>query len=478
MAGGLLAVARDGDPHLRAAAVDAIGAPEARWWVAVDEALRERWWSAPLLSRAIAADLADGTVTLLGVVLAGCHHNGRIREAAIARLADHGHPAAIAVLALRAADWVAEVRTHARAVLEAHIPATTGPALAVLAELAFALRRRRQGEWLAQRVEALLRELPAQALSPLLSARDRRTRRAAYRAAIAATWIDRDRLTRAALRDDDLLIRTMCARAAIALAGHPREVRGFLASRTALVRAEALRTLTAAGEVDVAVAALPDRHPLVRAIAQDALRAAGLDPAVHYRRLIAEDQPPAGAIAGLGETGERNDSDAVARHLSHPQPRGRVAAVRALRRLAAPDLTDLLIPLLRDASPAVTRQVLATLRPTASTLDPAMLHAMLAPANAAHIRFTGYHLLTDGDAWLRLATNLRLVEDADERLRATSRADIVNWLDRHAATTYHRPTSRRAAELDNLIERARPILGPQQVRLLRFHAGLPHPAGN
>jgi hypothetical protein len=47
----LLTVARDGEPGMQAAAVDALGSAEARWWLAVDEALRERSWSAPRWSR-------------------------------------------------------------------------------------------------------------------------------------------------------------------------------------------------------------------------------------------------------------------------------------------------------------------------------------------------------------------------------------------------------------------------------------------
>lgn len=52
-----------------------------------------------------------------------------------------------------------------------------------LAEMAFALRGRGEGAWLAERIEGMLLDLSLGSLEPLLSARDRRTRRAAYRAA-------------------------------------------------------------------------------------------------------------------------------------------------------------------------------------------------------------------------------------------------------------------------------------------------------
>jgi hypothetical protein len=142
-----------------------------------------------------------------------------------------------------------------------------------LTEMAFALRGRGEGAWLTERVEGILRDLPLGRLEPLLAARDRRTRRAAYRAATTRGLLSLSRLNTAAIKDDDLPIRALCARGAVQAATDPSQLRGLLASRTALVRAEALRAMTAVGDLGAAEAALPDRHPLVRAIAQAALRA-------------------------------------------------------------------------------------------------------------------------------------------------------------------------------------------------------------
>lgn len=471
----LLTVARDGDRAARSTALDGLGTAPARWWLAVDTALRQRWWWAPRWSRGVAVDSLEGDHHTLTLVVAGCHHNGRIREAAVIRLADRQHPAALAVLALRACDWVAEVRQAARTVVAGWPALPDEPALTTLAELAFALTTRREGVWLAERVEEMLRDLPAPRLESLLSARDRRVRRAAYRAVIAAGRVGTDQLTRAAVRDHDLLIRTMCARAAVT-AADPAQLQSLLASRTALVRAEALHAMIVRGDLAVAEAALTDRHRLVRNTAQAALRRAGSDPAEHYRRLAAQVPPEPSVIAGLGETGRPDDADVVARWLSHPRARGRVEAIRALRRLGMIEAA-VLVPLLRDKSAAVTRQAVASLRRNIGAVDPTELRALLGESNPSHVRFASYRLLTGGDAWQRLATDLRLVDDPDPRLRGSSRADLSSWLDREAATVYRGPGRDRAAELDQLIERGRPILGEDKTRLLRFHAGLDTAAG-
>ncbi len=471
-ASALLVVARDGEAAGQEAVLNTLGGADARWWLAVDEALRHRWWSAPRWSQTIAADLADGEVNALPLVVAACHHNGRIREAAVVRLADQQHPAAVAVLALRACDWADQVRQSARTVLAGWSwPALPDEALTTLAELAFALRTRREGGWLAGRVDDLLQDLPAQELEPLLSARDRRVRRAAYRAAIVSGRLDLDQLVRAAVQDHDLPIRAMSARAAVQAAVDPTQLRTMLASRTALVRVEALREWVRSGDLAVAEAALSDRHPLVREIAQEAWRRAGSDPAEYYRRLALLSPAEPAVIAGLGETGGSDDVELVARWLAHPQTRGRVEAIRALRRLGTPRPAEL-VALLRDESPAVTRQAVATLRRDIGVVDPAVLTGLLSPANPPHVRFGGYRLLTGGDAWQRLVTNLRLIDDPDARLRVSSRADIAAWLDREAARTFRAPSPDRAVELDSLLEQGRPILGEGKIALLRFHAGL------
>jgi hypothetical protein len=92
--------------------------------------------------------------------------------------------------------------------------------------------------------------------------------------------------------------------------------------------------------------------------------------------------------------------------------------------------------------------VVATLRRNAEAVGPDVLRTLLGTTNPSHVRFAGYRLLTGGDAWQRLATDLELLDDTDERLRVTARADLATWLEHEAATTYHGPSRERAAELD------------------------------
>jgi hypothetical protein len=263
----VLAVARDGDLAMRAVTADALGMAEAGWLLALDEALRQRWWWASRWSQTLAAQLAEAEVDLLRLVAAGCHHSGQIREAAVVHLANRADPVAAAVLALRCCDWGPQVRDRARAAMDRRLSSPPhGPALASTAATAFAVRGRPAGLWLAERVERILQDLAPASLEPLLTVRDRATRRAAYRCAIAAARLRLDRLLSAAVRDGDLPIRTMCVLATIRAAVGTAPVRALLSSRTALVRATA----------------------------QAPARRAGADPAGFYRRLVQQAAPAPG----------------------------------------------------------------------------------------------------------------------------------------------------------------------------------------
>ena len=312
-------------------------------------------------------------------------------------------------------------------------------------------------------------------LARLRAAPDWRVRRAAYRVALAGHRLDLAELVRSAERDGDLVVRIGCAQAAIRTAdaaGDLDRVRPLLASGTAAVRAEAVVAFGRAGDTAAVVEALPDRNPLVREVAQAAVRHGGHDPARLYRDLVtAADPPDPGALAGLGETGTVADVELVGASLTHPQPRGRLEAVRALRRLDAVDI-DTMLTMLQDPSGAVTRQVVLSLRPRAGSVSAAALTPLLADDAPPHVRSAAYRVLREHDVWTRVLTDLELYDDEDIDLRSRARGDLAGWLNREAATTYSMPPAATADRLDAQLVRLAGTLGADRERLLRFHLGL------
>jgi hypothetical protein len=132
--------------------------------------------------------------------------------------------------------------------------------------------------------------------------------------------------------------------------------------------------------------------------------------------------------------------------------------------------------MLTDPSGAVTRQVTIALRPWASRLDLARLRELLSANNPHHIRTAAYRLLHERDTWTRLLIDLELVAGPSPWMRDLARSDIAAWLTREAATTYSTPQGGTADALTRHLYDAEDALGPDQVRLLRFHLGLKPPS--
>ncbi|AXB41679.1 hypothetical protein [Amycolatopsis albispora] len=401
----------------------------------------------------------------LELLLDACRASGYVREAAVAAMSEVDDPVVLPVLALRTADWVPQVRDRARRLCRQHFDDAPARVITLLAPIAYAVRARRNGDWLANAVDELLRDGPPEALTAALSAEDREIRRSAYEIGVAAGRIDADRLVHAALTDPDLPTRLRCAKAAIRT-GNAEVPHLLLASGTAGVRAEAVKALD---EPESAFSALSDRSAVVRAVAQQIVRRHGIDPAARYRELLAAHQPPGPAVlAGLGETGTESDGDLLRPWLTHPTARGRAETIRALRRLgcSAP-----LLPLLTDASSTVTRQVTLSLRQEA--LDEQVLWPVLWGPHPPHVRRAVLRLLRAHSTWTRITADLRMLRDADPDLCTQARADLDAWLAREAATSYTTPQGAQADALSTLLRENEVALGADRMRLLRFHLGLP-----
>ncbi|WP_447007963.1 hypothetical protein ACRAKI_16445 [Saccharothrix isguenensis] len=475
LASMLLAVSRCGDADLVARTARALVAASPRMWLVLDVSARRSPWRAPRWTVTVARRLAQGRSGPWDLLLAACHPDGFVREAAVAAISELDERVVLPTLALRAADWVPEVRDRARSACRWYLDHKPAESITTLAPVALALRARQEGGWLADAVHDLLRDGPPEAMSAAVAAEDWRTRRAAHVIGLNAGRLDADQLWRAATTDSDLPIRIMCAEAAIraAQAVGDREVpRRLLAGGAAAVRAEAVRALGVVGEVGPATEALTDRSALVRATAQAIVRRAGTDPATRYRALLAAQQPPdPSVIAGLGETGMRSDADLLKPWLDHPTSRGRAEVVRALRRHGCTS-PHLLLPLLTDPVSSVTRQVMLSLRGQADTLDEHSLRLLLDQSQPHHVRMAAYGLLRAHGTWARISADLRLVDDPLPAIRADARTDLTNWLAREAAATYSYPQASRADELAALLTGTEAILGPDRTRLLRFHLGL------
>lgn len=470
----LIAADRADDPSLAEFAIGLLSTADPTLWKSLDLTTRRTWWDVHDWAAQARDRISSGEPGTLALVVASFHPVGFVREVAVARLGEIDDPITLPVLAMRTADWVSQVRDRARAAVARRVSSSVDALLGV-GPVAVRLAERAQGNWLYSQLDDAIARLDDDDLRQLLAAADWRLRRAAYSIALQYGRLSSSDLLDATARDGDRIIKMQCADAAVraaVAAGRVDEVRPLAMSNTAIVRAVAITALARSGDTESAEAAIADKNPIVREVAQAALRRIGVNPAERYRALAAARTPAdPSSVAGLGETGDASDIEVILPSLSDLRPRGRVEAIRSLRRLGWMNV-PLLSTMLDDSSAAVTRQVVATLVPRANDVAPERLADLLDPRQSPHARAAAYRLLRVQGVWTRVRTDLELLDDEDEKVRGRARGDLFGWLDRDAATTYSMPTGAVADRLDTLLRMVAPSLGAERERLLRFHLGL------
>lgn len=307
----------------------------------------------------------ERSADLLRAVLDSLDARGRTREAAVEALAVRGGPLSAAALAVRAADWVPEVRARAAATLMTRT-APDEVAAAVRVLLALGARSRADGLLAAYR-KVLSEPAHRRAVRALAADDDPPARRFGVELALDLGEYVRGDLLRTALHDHDQVCRRLCAQRLLEL--DPEQAGRLLWARGAGVRELAVAALPADVPATRLLAPLADRTRMVRAQARWKLYQRGEPPADVYRRQLRKavkaDAAPrllGGLAAGLGECGDAADAALLARLLTDPRPVVRRAAARGVGRLAKPyELVPLLGPLANDSDQRVAREVFEAL---------------------------------------------------------------------------------------------------------------------
>ena len=453
-----------------------------RDWLTLDESMRAQWYggwgevpAAPrgVLGRAWRALRSTGKPpeAAVAVGIASMDRDGRVREAAVRQLALEADPLAGPFLALRTTDWVAEVAKVAVSVIEERLP--NEPALLIAsAPLVFALADRRRRSDLDQIVLEQAAVNPA--VRTALSKVDVRTRRRLISHEPVRTASTLDELVAIAISDPDIVVASAAGVAAVSRItedGASRERLDRLLAGPALVRRAVLGALpTGEHTRDLAERHLFDRSPSVRGVAQEAYARCGGDPSTVYRAALAKSEHVPIAVLELAHVGSAEDHEAVLAALQSPDPAARRAAVHAVRWIAGDRLSELLVPLLWDPSPGVTRAAEKRLRAMAKSLDSRTL-GDLAAAPGSHSRRAGYRLLRRRTAPERVEADLIGLADEDDANRRNALGDLRSWLHRGAASAPRADLSARR-RLSQRLDAVEDQLRPRDVERVRFHAAL------
>ena len=381
----------------------------------------------------------------LRLVLASFDGDGRIRQAAVERLARSGGRYAVSALALRTDDWTAAVREPAReALLAHHAPDEAAAAVRMLARLG---GRRRAGGVLEEYRVVLREPERRRTVRRLAAETDPHARRFGVELALELGEYVRGDLARTALHDRDQVCRRLCAQRLLEL--DPDQAGRLMWARSAAVRELAVAALPDDVPGIRLVAPLADRSRMVRAQARWKLYKRGEPPVEVYRRQLhrcgrtTQGQLVAGLATGLGECGDLSDLPLLTVLAEDPSwpPVARRAAVRAMGRLtagarprpeaaagAAPDsgqTARVLVRLTGDPAAAVAREAVDALAVTRSA-TPLVLRETLDRAEP-EVRRAALRALRTVEYFDRLELLLRAARDPLPDIAARARNGIREW---------------------------------------------------
>ncbi|GAA1916479.1 hypothetical protein GCM10009753_55920 [Streptantibioticus ferralitis] len=412
-----------GSAEDRKAALDELVRAAPRLWLHLDRFARSP-------DAAAGARPADDSGPL-HLVLASFDANGRIRQAAVERLARRSGRYAASALALRTGDWVPAVRERAITALLGHVaPDEAAAAVRLLSRLE---RRCRTAGVLAAYRRALSAPERRRTVRRLAAEPDPYARRFGVELALELGEYVRGDLARTALHDRDQVCRTLCAARLLEL--DPDQAGRLMWARSAAVRELAVAALPDDVPSARLVGPLADRSRMVRAQARWKLYKRGEPPVEVYRRQLRRcgraTQPRlvAGLAAGLGECGDSTDLTMLEVLAADPTwaPVVRRAAVRALGRLGhvAERLTAL-APLAADEAASVARETLDALG-AACCATPELLRTALErtepPVWKAAVRAA--RALAH---WDRLEFMLVAAVDPRPEVAECARAELRHWM--------------------------------------------------
>ena len=397
------------------------------------QADHERWWKiSPDAVRSLAAD-RPACAGLL-VLLSG-HQSGYVREAAVVGLDGLTLPCVVPALRDRLNDWVEPVRRAAIRAMRGFLSSENAAALVGSLDLLEGLRRcgRADHQAVLDQIDMVLREPSARPhVQAGLSSHSPAIRRGCYTALLNGPAPDE--WLAWGLESNDSWIRLHAAHTVCGLPPERVPV-GFL-DRIAIcglrpVRQIAVEMMAKNGDVERLRGFLLDQSPTLREFARFYLGKilGAFDAKSFYRdglASVSETQLPR-FLAGLGETGDRNDVPAVLSHVSHRRTLVRLAALRAVARLAPDHMTEPFLMALADRSGRVRQTASAALAGRRSEVPIERLIAWAGTANSDHRR-CAVLLLENYPSTAHLPHLLTFLSDADDDVRGLAESICLRGL--------------------------------------------------
>ncbi|MFH8890018.1 hypothetical protein [Streptomyces sp. NPDC017949] len=270
--------------------------------------------------------------------------------------------------------------------------------------------------------------LPAErAAAFVLPGRSPEIRRESLELALRAGVATPARLAEIAAESRDPVVRRRCEEAVADFLADPCGeppaadlLDALLDNSRSAVRAHAVGALRGAGRAHELRTHLNDPAARVREAARHELRAAGGNPAAHYRAACAPAAPEPAAVLGLAETGGAPDLPRLWELACHPEGRIRTAALCGLRRQRAAT-PEQLLPFLCDPHAPARRAVRSAVLPYARSRPASWLLALFAPDRPALVRMSALSLVEQHPMLVRRRLARSLTSHPDHAVRRWAR---------------------------------------------------------
>jgi HEAT repeat protein len=424
------------------------------------------------------AEIAGHDVHVIGLLAS--HPRGFVRAAAVEALSSMSGGDEIRFLALRANDWVEPIAERAAELLAERLRPQNR--FVVIDSLPFIVRmlgqQRHDHSRFAEATRTVLLSDDGQDLVPRLASYGTGVRRFTFGLIITEATSADSLLFKAAVADDDAVIRRRAVRALASRDGAETIAAGLVdllnRDRAPIVRKEALLVLADRFPDrvrDLLPHALMDASARVRSLAQFLAREASLRPGprdVYLTRLTSSSPRLLGAaIDGLGETGRREDYETVLSFVEALAPRVRRAALRAAARLDSDRAVSLAMDALSDGASSVRVEALNQLAVNRSRVDFAAVRARVRTLTDPRARRNALSLLREAAKWEAVVYLLEALDDPDAEVRQTASQLLDAWV-RDFNRTQTVPTPQQLQHIRALLEAMASNLSQETADLLRF----------
>ncbi len=426
-------------------------------------------WHIPPSPEDILRSELHGLAGAIGVMT--FHRYGRVREAALRLLLNEHSGIELAFLLIRLDDWVQQVRELAERGIIDRIHDSNADqflrCLPLVLRLSYRVRFA-HGDVLRSIFQLLRSANFRPSVLATLQSTDRHLRRAAFHFIIQSKSLASTEELEAILNSSDSALRTWAAREMLKrsdLQSLPSTVSRLEHDSFTPIRREALWACAERlpqQAIERLKYALLDSQVSMREGARFYLRnLARMDYAAFYaERLAEEDLHRLGAaIAGLGETGAREQASKLVPFTQHESSRIRRAAIRAIARLDDDAPLELLLTALSDASGKVVKAVRNILLAKACIVGGDRLMHAFDASQSTHSRCSIVVLIAELQWWDAAGGLLTVLASKHEDSRELAAQCLLRWRG-HPGRLTVRPTAEQFARFSSALDASVSLLVP------------------